>query len=349
MKKVCRIGLDIAKNYFQAHGVDKHGKGMLNRKLRRDDVLPFFANLPPCLVGIEACAGAHNWAREIEGLDAGHTVRLISPRHVKPFIVNNKTDAADARAICEVVGRPATRFVNTKTVAQQDMTAWHRIRERKVCERTALVNQIRALLGEQGIVIAKGIEHVRKLLHPIIEDLDNKLSMSARDYLSELYTELVECDETIKRYESRILAYTKSDDACQRLQKIPGIGPITATAIVAHFGSAKQFNNGRAFAACLGLTPREHSSGGKQKLLGISKRGNNYLRYLLIQGARVAMRYALLRPAADSSSRLKWIRGLCTRKNKHIAAVALANKTARIIWTLLSSGEAYQPYFAQTG
>ena len=340
--KVSRIGLDIAKMCFQVHGVDKRGKEVFNKKLRRNDVLPFFANLSPCLVGLEACGGAHHWAREIEGLNAGHTVRLISPRHVKPFIVNNKTDAADARAICEVVGRPATRFVNTKTVTQQDMTAWHRIRERKVCERTALVNQIRALLGEQGIVIAKGIEHVRKLLHPIIEDMDNKLSMMARDYLSELYTELFECDEAIARYESRILSFAKANEACKRIQKIPGVGPITSTAIVAHVGSATHFKSGRAFAAYLGLTPREHSSGGKQKLLGITKRGNSYIRQLLIQGARVALRYGLQSPAEEASPRLQWLRGLCDRRNKHIAAVALANKTARIIFALLSSGEAYQ-------
>jgi len=347
--KVSRIGLDIAKMCFQVHGVDKRGKEVFSRKLRRNQVIPFFVNLPPCLVGIEACGGAHNWAREIEGLDAGHTVRLISPRHVKPFVVNNKTDAADAKAICEVVGRPDTRFVNIKTVAQQDLTAWHRIRERKVRERTALANQIRGLLGELGIVIAQGINHVRNELHPIIDNLNNKLSMMAKDYLSELYTELLECDEAIKRYESRILVSAKSNEACCRIQKIPGIGPITATAIVDHFGSAKHFKNGRAFAACLGMTPREHSSGGKQKLLGITKRGNSYIRYLLIQGARTALRYALLRPDADSSSRLQWIRGVCSRKNKHIAVVALANKTARIIWALLSSGETYQPYFAQTG
>jgi transposase len=343
MREVCRIGLDIAKLNFQVHGVDKRGKEVFNKKLRRAEVLPFFANLPSCLVGLEACGGAHYWAREIVGLDAGHTVRLISPRHVKPFIINNKTDAADARAICEVVGRPGTRFVNVKTVEQQDMMAWHRIRERKVKERTALVNQIRAFLGEQGIVIAQGITHVRKLLPTLIEDLDNKLSMSARDYLSELYTELVDYDALINKYESRIVAFAKANEACRRLQKIPGIGPLTATAIVAHVGDAKYFKNGRALAAYLGLTPREHSSGGKQKLLGITKRGNSYLRWLLIQGARIVLRYGLLQPEEAVSPRLQWLRGLFGRRGRHIAAVALANKTARIIWALLSSGEAYQP------
>jgi transposase len=343
MGVVCRIGLDIAKMYFQVHGVDKHGKEVFNKKLRRIDVLPFFANLSPCLVGLEACGGAHHWAREIGKLDAGHTVRLISPRHVKPFVVNNKTDAADARAICEVVGRPSTHFVTVKTVEQQDITAWHRMRERKVHERTALVNQIRALLGEQGIIIQQGIAHVRKHLPSIIEDLENKLSMSARDYMSELFTELVNCDEVIAKYDSRIQSIAKSNEACQRIQQIPGVGPLTATAIVAHVGDAKHFKNSRAFAACLGLTPKEHSSGGKQKILGITKRGNRYIRYLLIQGARVAFRSCLLRPEEEVSPLIRWLQGLHCRRGKHVAAVALANKMARTIWVLLSKGDTYQP------
>jgi transposase len=343
MKQVCRIGLDIAKLYFQVHGVDKNGKVLFNRKLKRADVLPFFANLPPCLIGLEACAGAHYWARELAKLDTGHTVRLISPRHIKPFITNNKTDAADAAAICEVVGRPSTRFVAIKTVEQQDMTAWHRIRERKVGERTALVNQIRALLGEQGVIIPQGIAHVRKALPQLIEDLDNKLSMIARDYLSELYAELVDCDEAIAKLTDRITKIAKSNEACQRLQQIPGVGPLTATAIVAHAGPATHFKNGRAFAAYLGLTPKEHSSGGKRKLLGISKRGNCYIRKLLIQGARVVLRYSLLRAEEQASPRIRWLQSLAQRRGKHITAVALANKMARIVWAVLSSGEAYRP------
>jgi len=368
MKEVCRIGLDIAKLNFQVHGVDQYAKDVFNKKLKRNQVLPFFANLPACLIGIEACAGAHYWAREIEGLGVGHTVRLISPRHVKPFVINNKTDAADARAICEVVGRPSTRFVNVKTVEQQDISAWHRIRELAVKERTAVVNQTRALLGEQGIIIPQGIAHVRHSLPVIIEDLENKLSLSARDYMSKLYNKIVGYDEEIDDYTSRIMAYAKSNEACQRILQIPGVGPVTATAIIAHVGDAKQFKNGRAFAACLGLTPREHSSGGKQKLLGITKRGNDYIRCLLIQGARVALRYGLVKAEAEQISeeqvavlqasedpavtgkalteaipRLKWMQNLTARRGKHIAAVALANKTARIIWAMLSSGETYNP------
>ena len=345
MRQVCQIGLDIAKQYFQVHGVDKHGKDVFNKKLKRKNVLSFFANLPPCLVGMEACGGAHYWAREIAKLDAGHTVRLISPRRVKPFVLNNKTDAADARAICEVVGRPSTRFVPIKTVEQQDLAAWHRMRERKIKERTALANQARAFLLEQGIIVAKGITRIRTFLPIVIEDLENRLSMPARDYLSELYAELVSCDELVKKYESRIISFAKNDEACKRLQKIPGIGPITATAIVAHAGAATEYKNGRAFAASLGLTPKEHSSGGKQKLLGISKRGNGTIRKLLIQGARIVTRYAL---AAQENSypTQTWIQAVATRRGRQRAAVALANKTARIIWNLLAKKEEYRPVMA---
>lgn len=342
MGTVCRIGLDIAKEYFQAHGVDKNGKELFNRKLRRNQVLSFFANLPPCVVGLEACGGAHYWARELSKLDAGHTVHLISPRHVKPFVLNNITDAADARAICEVVGRPSTRFVATKTVEQQDLAAWHKMRERKVKERTAIANQARGLLMEQGIVIRKGLVHIRKNLPAIIEDLENRLSMSARDYLSELYSELLECDKLVAKYEARIITFAKNDEACKRLQKIPGIGPITATALVAHAGDASQYKNGRAFAASLGLTPKEHSSGGKQKLLGLTKRGNSTIRMLLIQGARIVTRYVLAK-SADKTATQKWLQGVALRRGKHVAAVALANKTARIIWHLLARKEEYRP------
>ena len=342
MGTVCRIGLDIAKEYFQLHGVDKHGKDVFNKKLRRNQVLPFFANLPPCLVGLEACGGAHYWAREIAKLDTGHTVHLISPRHVKPFVVNNKTDAADARAICEVVGRPSTKFVATKTIEQQNLTAWHKMRERKVKERTAIANQARGLLMEMGIVVKQGIVHIRKFLPEVVEDLENGLNAAARDYLSELYSELVACDEFISKYESRIVAYAKSDEDCKRLQKIPGVGPITATAIVAHAGDASQYKNGRAFASSLGLTPREHSSGGKQKLLGLTKRGNSTIRKLLIQGARIITRYALARRQENTATQ-KWLQGVATRRGKQVAAVALANKTARIIWNLLAKKEEFRP------
>jgi len=348
MNKVCRIGLDIAKSYFQAHGVDKYGNKVFNKKLKRADVLPFFANLPSSLIGLEACGSAHFWARELSQLDAGHTVRLISPRLVKPFVeVKNKNDANDAEAICEVVGRPSTRFVNVKTVEQQDLNAWHRIRDRKIRERTALANQIRALLYEQGITIPVGIANVRKQLPFIYENLDNALSLGARDYLSELYAEFVDCDAYATKYESRIKAFAKTNEVCKRLMKIPGVGPLTATAVFAHVGNAIQFKNGRAFAAYLGLTPKEHSSGGKQKLLGITKRGNSHIRCLLIQGARIVARFCLQKSNYQGEQRIRWVHSIVDRRGKHIAAVALANKTARIIWALLARGEEYNPEYYQ--
>jgi transposase len=226
------------------------------------------------------------------------------------------------------------------------MVGWHRIRERKVKERTALVNQIRALLHEQGIVLPQGVTHVHKQLPHIVEDLDNGLSLCARDYLSELYGELVDCDTLVAKYEARIKAFALSNEDCKRLQKIPEVGPLTATAIVAHVGTAKHFKNGRAFAACMGLTPREHSSGGKQKLLGITKRGNNHIRRLLIQGARIITRYCLRKLPKQTEQRIRWVRELVERRGKHVAAVALANKTARIIWALLARGEEYRPLLA---
>lgn len=345
MGEVCRIGLDIAKNVFQVHGVDKHGRDVLKKKLQRSAVLSFFANLPPCLVGIEACGGSYYWAREISKLDTGHTVRLISPRLVKPFVINNKTDAADARAICEVVGRPSTNFVPIKTVAQQDMAAWHRIRALKIKMRTALVNQVRALLLEQGVVIPQGVLHVRRQLPTIIEDQDNGLSLTARDYLSDLYSEIVDCDERIEKCDERINSFAKTDETCKRLLKVPGIGPLIATAIVAHVSNAHNYRNGRAFASSLGLTPREYSSGGKQKLLGISKRGNTYLRQLIIQGMRNIQRSWLTREKARTRTE-SWLWELVARRGKYVAVVALANKTARIIWAMLARGEEYRATMA---
>lgn len=340
MKQVCRIGLDIAKHNFQVHGVDKHGKDVFNKQLNRKGVLVFFANLPVCAVGLEACGGAHYWGREIQKL--GHTVGLISPRHVKPFVINNKTDAADARAICEVAGRPSTRFVSVKTEEQQDMSAWHCIRERLIRSRTALANQIRGLLSERGIVLPQGITHVRKRLPEIVEDCQNELSITARDFFSDLYTELHEADERLAELDRKMEAITKINEHCNRLMKIPGIGPVTASALVAHVGDAKQFKNGRELAAYLGLTPREHSSGGKQKLLGITKRGNTYIRKLLIQGARNLCRAWSGVVDASNDRRKAWLQGVVARRGQFVASVAQANKTARIAWAVLARGEEYQ-------
>lgn len=340
MGQVYRIGLDIAKNVFQVHGVDKNNKKVLSRKLMRSEMLQFFANIPKCLVALEACGGAHYWGRELTKL--GHDARLVDPRLVKPFVINNKTDAADAAAICEVAGREATRFIPIKSIEQQDMGAWHTMREQCVKERTALANQIRSLFHEHGFIIPQGINYVRKNVPEIIGDSDNWLSDEARLYLADLHSELLAKDERVAFYNKHILNMMNNNEAAKRLQKVPGIGPLIATAIVAHFGNATQFKNGRQFAACLGVTPREHSSGGKQVLLGISKRGDSYIRKLLIQGARNVMRYAMQETDKEKiPNKYQWLCGVYKRRNRFIASVAQANKTARIVWHILARGEEY--------
>lgn len=341
MRRVCTIGLDIAKNKFQVHGEDQNGKQMFNKQISRKDVLTFFANLPPCLVGIEACGGSHYWAREISKF--GHQVKLMSPRLVKPFVINNKTDAADARAICEVVKRPATKFVQIKTVEQQHLASLHRVRERLVGARTALVNQIRGLLMEEGVTIPQGISHIRDQLSKVLSMEPNQLCAASRHLFSVLCEELRIWDDRIQDIEQQLRNMARADENCKRLMKIPGVGLLTATAIVAHVGDGKQFKNGRQFAACMGLTPRECSSGGKQKLLGISKRGNNYIRKLLIQGARIICRWWNLKPAVEGEWRKLWLQQLTARRGKFVAAVAQANKTARIVWNVLAKGMDYNP------
>ncbi len=341
MSQVCTIGLDIAKNKFQVHGEDARGNRIFNKQLRRDEVLNFFANLPVCLVGLEACGGSHYWAREL--IKLGHNVKLIPPRQVKPFVINNKTDAADARAICEVVRRPATRFVQVKTVEQQRLASLHRVRERLVGNRTALANQIRGFLQESGIVIPQGIANLRKALPSIISANDERLCAASKILFTEMQDELTLLDKKIKNIEIQITQLAKTNDACERLMKIPGVGVLTATAVFAHMGDAKQFKNGRQFAACLGLTPKEYSSGGKQKLLGISKRGDTYIRKLLIQGARIICRWWNRKMAHEKEWRILWLQQLTQRRGKFVAAVAQANKTARIIWNILAKGAEYNP------
>ena len=339
MSQVCTIGLDIAKNKFQVHGEDRHGKKVFNRQLLRKEVLPFFANLPACLIGIEACGGAHYWARELGKL--GHEVRLIPPRQVRPFVINNKTDAADARAICEVVRRPNTNFVQVKTVNQQHLSAIHRVRERAIGNRTALVNQIRSLLHELGIIIPQGIQKFRKALPAILTFENSQIPHGMVTLFQSLYEELCLWDERIKTIEEQLHSIAKNNESCARLMKIPGVGVLTASAIVAHVGEARHFKNGRQFAASLGLTPRECSSGGKQKLLGISKRGNKYIRKLLIQGARILCIWWNRNKAKEGQWRRLWLQQLTARRGKFVAAVAQANKTARIIWNVLARGVEY--------
>ena len=340
MGTVCTIGLDIAKNIFQVHGEDKHGKAVLVKKLRRDQVVPFFAHLPQCLIGIESCGSSHYWGRTLEEL--GHDVKLIPPRQVKPFVINNKTDAADARAICEVVKRSSTRFVRIKNLDQQKLSSLHCIRERRVHERTALINQIRSLLAELGIVMPQGANKFVQQF-PILLDLENDvIPIAFKQMFRSLYDEFTQLQRNVENIEEQIREMAQANQHCKQLMKIPGIGVFSATALVAHFGDAKQFKNGRQFAACLGLTPREYSSGGKQKLGGISKRGNKYIRKLLIQGAVSVCRIWVMKQAEEHEIRKKWLQELVERRGKFIATVAQANKTARIVWNVLAKNEDYR-------
>lgn len=333
--KITTIGIDLAKEVFQIHGVDAQGKTVLRKQLRRREMAKYFANLEPCLVGMEACGSSHHWARKLG--EFGHTVKLMSPQFVKPYVKTNKHDMADAEAICEAVTRPNMRFVPIKTVEQQAILSAHRARQGFVKARTAQANQIRGLLSEFGIVIPQGIQSIGKRIPDILEDAENGLPGSMRRLLERLYEHLKELDRQVKELEVQIKLWHKENEASQRLEAIPGIGPITASAMVATVGNAREFKNSRQLAAWLGLVPKQHSSGGKQTFLGISKRGDTYLRTLLIHGARAVIRYAEKKPKPES-----WLCKLMARRNKNVAAVALANKNARIIWALLARDAVFQ-------
>lgn len=337
--EITTIGLDLAKNVFQVHGVNERGKAVLRKQLKRDQVAPFFANLPPCLIGIEACASAHHWARKLQAL--GHTVRLMAPQFVKPYVKSNKNDAADAEAICEAVSRPSMRFVPIKTVEQQSVLSLHRVRQGFVKARTAQANQIRGLLGEYGLVVPQGIAYIAQRVPPLIEDAENELPSTFRLLIQRLLDHLKALQEQVDEIEVQIKAWHRASEASQRLEKVPGIGPLTASALVASIGDAKNFDNGRQFAAWLGVVPRQHSSGGKPTLLGMSKRGDAYLRTMLIHGARSVIYRATQRADTDS-----WLVKLTTRRNKNVAAVAMANKTARTVWALLAHGREFKAGYA---
>jgi transposase len=335
--QIVRVGLDLAKYVFEVHGVDGRGKVVLRKTLRRDAVSSFFANLPSCLIGMEASNGAHYWARVLSGL--GHEVRLISPQFVTPYVKSNKNDRNDAEAICEAVGRPTMRFVPAKSVDQLAVQAVHRIRSRLVSGRTRLANQIRGVLAEHGVIVARNIAKLRQNLADIVGNRGNGLSDLVRALVGELQQELAELDRRVTTYDRRIRELYRGSELCQRLGQIEGIGPLTATALVAAVGDRQGFKNGRQFAAWLGLVPKQRSSGGRDRLFGISKRGDRYLRTLLIHGARAA----LGRAGGKQDPRSRWLGKLRQRRHPNIAAVALANKNARIAWALLSNGEAYDP------
>ncbi len=341
--KIIRIGLDLAKQVFQIHGVDAQEKTVCRKQLRRHQVIDFFRKLEPCLIGMEACASSHYWARTLQTM--GHTVKLIAPQFVKPYVKTNKNDANDAEAICEAMSRPSMRFVPIKTVEQQDLQALHRIRSELIHQRTAKVNQTRGLLGEYGLVVAFRLDCLRKALPVLLEDAENGLTAQFRVLLQGLQDDLVGLDERLKTLDQAMQRQANENAAAKKLQQLRGIGPITATALVAAIGNAKDFKQGRDLSAWVGLVPRQHSSGGKDRLLGISKRGDTYLRTLLIHGAR-----AVIKTAANKDDRLsQWIQGLCARRNKNIAAVALANKTLRMAWALLVSDVDYDPNYGLAG
>jgi len=334
--KVATIGLDIAKHIFQVHGADAEGHPLLRRRLRRSQVAGFFANLPPCVVGMEACCGAHYWSRVIGR--CGHTVRLIAPQFVKPYVKSNKNDAHDAEAICEAVSRPQMRFVAAKSVEQQDIQSLHRVRSRLVSSRTQLANQIRGLLTEYGIVLPQHISQLRRGLPLILEDATNELTAFSRRLFASLYDELLSLEGKIEAIDEQIWAVYQASESCQRLAAVEGIGPLIATALVAAISDGKTFRNGRQFAAWLGLVPRQYSRGGKARLLGISKRGDPYLRTLLIHGARSVV----YRARQKTDRRSLWIADKQRRLGTSKACVAVANKNARMVWSLIARGEVYR-------
>jgi transposase len=338
--KITTVGIDLAKNVFQIHGVDQHGKVVLKKQLKRSQMTEFFVNLPVCLIGMEACGSAHHWARELQKL--GHTVKLMAPQFVKPYVKTNKNDIADAEAICEAVARPNMRFVPIKNIEQQAVLSLHRVRQGLVKARTAQSNQIRGLLAEFGLVIPKGIGQIALRIPEILEDADNALPGMFRQLIARLLAHFNDLHRQVLELEAQIKAWHRENPASQRLAEVPGIGPITASALVASVGNARDFANGRQLAAWLGLVPKQHSTGGKSVLLGISKRGDSYLRTLLIHGARAAI-LAAQRQVDQGGG---WLAGLLQRRNPNIAAVALANKNARIVWALLAHDGSYQPVCA---
>ncbi len=336
MMKVATIGLDIAKQVFQVHGADKAGWTVFRRKLKRNEVRRFFSVLEPCVVGIEASGSAHYWARMLGGL--GHTVRLMAPQFVKPYVKSQKNDANDAEAISEAVTRPHMRFVPQKSIEQQDIQCLHRVRSRLVTCRTQLINPICGLLAEYGIVLAQHPGQVRRSLPTVLEDGENQLTSSSRELFRSLYEELAGLDGKIADADHRIKIAFRNTPDCRRIAAVEGVGPLIATAIVAAISNGHAFKNGRQFSAWLGLVPRQNSSGGKSRLLGISKRGDSYLRILLIHGARSV----LFRAKSKKDKRSLWILDKQQRLGTTKACVALANKNARIIWSLIAHEQEYR-------
>jgi len=334
-QNVCTVGIDLAKKIFHLVGTDTTGKIVWRKRLTRHALMPFLAQLPPVTIGLEACGGAHYWARQLR--HQGHQVKLMAPQFVKPYVKSNKNDMRDAEAIAEAVTRPTMHFVPLKDVDRQDIQALHRVRERLIGARTALINEVHGLMLEYGIVMPTGVAKFRQAVVEKLESEKDKLTALSQELFGKLVQEFVALEEQIAFYQEKLETLATTHPECQRLMTIPGIGPITATALVAAVSDVGVFKNGRPFAAWLGLVPKQHSTGGQSLLLGISKRGDSYVRKLLIPGARATLRWVKL----QTDKRSQWIRGLLARRGWNRTAVAVANKNARIVWALLSRGGVY--------
>ena len=336
MQTVTTIGLDIAKSVFQVHGIDAAGQVVIRRQLKRRYVLAFFEKLPPCLVGIEACASSHHWSRELQTL--GHTVRLMPPAYVKPYVKRNKNDAADAEAICEAVTRANMRFVATKTPEQQSGLVLHRTRHLFIRQQTAVINAIRTHLAEFGIVASVGRNGVEELLKVVANPNDKRIPEIARACLLAFGAQLRRLKEQILEFDRMIRAWHRSSETSRRLDDCPGVGPVLATALVATVADPKSFRSGRNFSAWIGLVPKQHSSGGKNRLGSISKQGDRYLRGLFVAGALAVIRYAKI----HGTKHRPWLAALLARRPTKVAAIALANKIARMAWAMMAKGERYK-------
>ncbi len=340
--KLSRFGIDLAKNVYQLHGVDRSGKTLLKRRLKRHQWFKVLLDKiePGCVIGMEACASAHHWGRELQS--RGYTVKLMPPQFVKPYVKSNKNDARDAEAICEAMSRPNMRFVTVKSVEQQDIQATHRIRAELITQRTAKANQIRGLVAEYGLVAPKHLSSLRAAIPCWLEDAENGLTADFRRLMHGVWDDLLALDDRVGEMDKTIKRLAENNEDCVRLQQLRGVGPMTSTAMVASVGDARQYHKSRQMAAAIGITPKQHSSGGKDRLLGISKRGDVYLRTLMIHGAR-----AVVTRAEHKDDRLsRWVTGIATRRHPNVAAVALANKTARMAWAMLRNETDYDPDFA---